>query len=183
MNRSWSIEKKDINKSVNEFFVSSSKLFLIVLPVLLLLSIFFILVGVLDDKEALEYGIPCIVSFLVISLYLLILYFVQLFTMNKKCVMGQYSLYQQDEKSFLYQTNNKEAKKLELYKIYNLKKYYLIFDFNSKDIIIIPKNLEDLDSLINQLKIGASTKIILNKFQIIFLVIVILIFCILCILM
>lgn len=182
MDKNWSIEKTDSRKAANEYFFLYAKIFIFVLSILLLLSIFFILVGVLNDKEALDYGIPCVILFLAISFYLLIFYLVQFFLIKKKCVNGQYVLRQQGEKSFSYKKNNEEFKRLELYKIYMLKNYYFIIDFKSKDIIIVPKYLEDMTTLISQLKVGATTKVILNKFQIIFIMVCILIFVLLSIL-
>ncbi|MDE6241086.1 MAG: hypothetical protein K2M08_01550, partial [Anaeroplasmataceae bacterium] len=141
MDKNWSLEKKDLRKAANEFFISYAKIFLIVLPILLVLSIFFILVGVLDDPEALDYGIPCGVLFLVLSICLLGLYIVQYFRIYKKCAQSKFFIQQQYEK-FLYKINEEEFRMLELYKIYTLKDFYLINDLNSKNIIIILKHLD-----------------------------------------
>ncbi len=166
MSKEWVIEKRVYKKSINKYFLNSMKLLIILLPILFIFSVFFILVGMLDDIEALDYGIPCSVFF-VVFLFIIGINYVSLYiTFKKPATKMAFKLTFEDDGSIRYFTDNSEGYQLINYKLYNFQNYYFIKDYNYNKIILIPKKeIEDVPELIKTVQENSSKKFFNSKCQ------------------
>lgn len=164
MSKEWVIEKSVYKKCINKYFLNLIKIFMIILPILLILSLFFVLVGIFDDPEAFDYGIPCTIAF-VILLCIIIFFYVLLyvrFIRNAKNTTFKFIFH--DKKSIRYFINNSGEYQLNKYKLYCLKNYYFIYDYINKIFIPIPKKeIEDIPELIQTVQNNSCKKILIFK--------------------
>lgn len=180
MNKEWVIEKKVYKKCFNKYFLNSIKLLIVLLPILFVFSLFFILVGILDDVAAFDYGIPCLIFFIVFLFMIGIYYLTLYIKFIKQAKDTTYEFIFEDDRVIRYYINHSGEYQLKNYKLYNFENYYFINDYmNKKNILIPKKEIEDFPELSNNIQKESSKQYVSSKSQkIAFVLILIIIFAI-----
>lgn len=152
---SFSYNKKDCIKRARAITLTQIKVNIILGSISLLLGVYFLLIGFLEDFEAMIFGVPLVL----ITLFMFITCFCR-YNNYKKAVNLSFEKRQKDEQvTFVVETNENllkvicketeevfELKKLDIKKVYYLKQF-IIVKLNTNKIIDFPR-LKELETLL-----------------------------------
>ena len=147
MNFIW--DKETYKKLAREYFWLISKPFLIVAIIFFVFSLFFLLVGYLDDKEALYFGYPLLFLGILLLIRLVVVHAKiskqnkAIFERNHKDGIVEYSFECKDENTFEFRNMNSGSvvniRKADIVKC-KVTKTFMFLELYTQENVVLQKN-------------------------------------------